>query len=284
MNNDTKFVFFGTPEFAIDTLEELKKAGFIPALIITAPDRPAGRGQKLTPPPVKIWAEKNKIQFLQPENLDKNFSFKLSTFNFQLAVVASYGKILPKEILEISEHSALNVHPSLLPRHRGASPVVGTILSGDRQTGVTIMLMDEKMDHGPILSQETIQLDGDEKASTLEKILAGLGGELLVKTIPSWIHGELQAQEQDHNKATFTNKIKKEDGLINLDDDPELNWRKFRAYDVWPGTYFFATKGGKKIRVIIKDAKLEDKEFKIKKVLPEGRKEMNYEDFLRNLK
>ena len=150
------FAFFGTDEFSVIILEELKNAGLLPARIVTATDKKMGRGMRLTPPPVKLWAQKNNISFLQPEKLDDGFFFELSTCNLQLFIVASYGKIIPKKILDIPTHSSLNVHPSLLPLYRGPSPLETQILDGAGETGVTIMKMDEEMDHGPILAQREL--------------------------------------------------------------------------------------------------------------------------------
>jgi len=276
------FIFWGTDEFSVTVLEELKKAGFIPALVVTAPDKRQGRGMKLTPPPAKVWAEKNSIKFLQPQKLDSDFSFQLSAFNsgrtgFQLFVVASYGKILPKEILDIPKHGTLNIHPSLLPLFRGPSPIQSQILKNTRMVGVTIMLMDEKIDHGPIVAQGAVPMS-DPLPSTpeLETVLARAGGKLLAKTIPGWIAGNIDKQEQNHKASTYTKQIKKEDGLVDIEkEDPEMLYRKFRAYDPWPGIYFF--QNGKRIKIT--NAKFENREFVVKGVIPEGKQEMSYLDF-----
>jgi len=275
--------FFGTPEFAVTILDQLKKNNILPSLIVTAPDKPKGRKLILSAPPVKKWALENTIDIAQPTKLDKDFVETINAHSWDLFIVAAYGLIIPQNVLDIPHKGSLNVHPSLLPKFRGASPIESSILGGATETGVTIMLIDEKMDHGPLLSQLIIPMKGDENASELEMTLAELGGELLAKTIPSWIHGELQEQAQIHDKATFTKKMTKEDGLIDLNDDPTMNYRKIRAYKIWPGTYFFVEKNGKKIRVIIKDASIEKEELCIHKVLPEGKKEMKYEDFLKGL-
>ncbi|OGZ10210.1 MAG: methionyl-tRNA formyltransferase [Candidatus Lloydbacteria bacterium RIFCSPHIGHO2_02_FULL_51_22] len=274
------FAFFGTDEFSVIILEELKNAGLLPARIVTATDKKMGRGMRLTPPPVKLWAQKNNISFLQPEKLDDGFFFELSTCNLQLFIVASYGKIIPKKILDIPTHSSLNVHPSLLPLYRGPSPLETQILDGAGETGVTIMKMDEEMDHGPILAQRELGQVSSFKfqvatCTELHDALAHLGGALLAETIPKWLAGEITPQEQEHEKATYTKKITKADGLISLDDDAEKNYRKFRAYTPWPGLYFFHND----LRVKITDAGLEDGKFVIKKVIPAGRREMRYEDF-----
>lgn len=275
------FIFWGTSSFSVGVLEALKESGILPDSIITAPDKPKGRKLIITPPPVKIWAQENNIPFLQPEKFDDALAYDLRTMNYGLFIVASYGKIIPKPILDIPKYGSLNVHPSLLPKLRGASPIQSAILLEDT-TGVTIMLLDDKMDHGPIVAQKEVPISPwPLKASLLEKILAYEGGKLLGKIIPKWISGEITAQEQDHAKATYTKKFTKEDGLIDLSGDPVVNFRKIQAFDVWPKAYFFTERHGKRIRVTITDAELIDGKLVIKKVLPEGKKEMGYEDFLR---
>lgn len=275
-----KIVFFGTSDFSVFALEELKKTGFTPTLAVTAPDKPKGRGLKLAPPPVKAWAEKNGVAFLQPKKLNDELYHKLKTDDYGLFVVASYGKILPKEILSVPKYGALNVHPSLLPLYRGASPVQSQIVDGVSETGVTVIKMDEEMDHGPIVTQKAAPMPKPlPNAEELEMLLARLGGKLLAETIPKWVAGNITPREQDHERATYTKKITKEDGLINPNDGDALKYRKFRAFSPWPGAYFFAERGGKKIRVKVTDAALEDDAFQIKKVIPEGKKETAYGAF-----
>jgi len=272
--NKPNFVFFGTPDIAVTVLEVLKEEGFVPTHIVTAPDRPAGRGMKMTPPPVKAWATKNNIRVLQPENLDDSFIDVLRETRADVFVVTAYGKILPKNLLDLPTHGSLNVHPSLLPKYRGASPIESQILADDRQTGVTIMLMDEQMDHGPLLAQTQVELeDWPPKIGDLYEALGYEGGKLLAYVLPRFVAGEIEAIPQNHKEATFCKKIKKEDGHIELDDDPYTNYLKFRAYERWPRTYFF-TKDGK--RAVISDGKYENGELVIKKVIPEGKKETPY--------
>ena len=273
--------FFGTPEFSVKILEKLKKEGFTPSLIIVTPDKPKGRKMLLTPPPTKIWAEKNNLPVLQPTKLkDENFLNKLKETEWDLFIVASYGKIIPQEVLDIPKYQTINVHPSLLPRLRGASPMQSAILT-EEKTGMTIMLMDAEMDHGPILMQKILETSKwPIKITELEEKLAKLGGELLTKTIPLWIKGEIKPQEQNHDKATYIDKINRQESFIDFDKNPEKNYRKILALQNYK-PYFFAERNGKKIRVIIKDAKLEEGELIITRVLPEGKKEMDYEDFLR---
>ena len=151
VHDASKFVFFGTPRFAVIVLDELKAAGLVPSLIVTAPDKPAGRGMRLTPPPVKIWAQENKVTYMQPERLsDATYHLKPNTY--ALGVLAAYGKIIPRSLVEALPRGILNVHPSLLPKYRGSSPIQSQILADDRDVGVSIMLLDEKMDHGPIVT------------------------------------------------------------------------------------------------------------------------------------
>lgn len=277
------FIFWGTSSFSIGVLDALKEGGVIPDVIITAPDKPRGRKLIVTPPPVKLWAEENKIPFLQPEILDDAFTSTLKANSYKLFLVASYGKIIPKPVLDIPKHGSLNVHPSLLPKLRGASPIQSAILSEDT-TGVTIMLLDDKMDHGPIVAQKEIPITPwPPKASILEKTLAYEGGKLLGEIIPSWVAGEIAVREQNHTKATYTKKFTKEDGLIGLSGDPIMNFRKIQAFDVWPKAYFFTQRHSKKVRVAVIDAEIIENKLVIKKVLPEGKKEMNYQDFLRGV-
>ncbi|MFA5831044.1 MAG: methionyl-tRNA formyltransferase [Candidatus Paceibacterota bacterium] len=282
MKNDTiPFIFFGTPDFAVGVLNEMEKNGFLPSLVVTAPDKPRGRKLVITPPPAKVWAEKRGIPVFQPAKPDESAVSKLKAGNPKLFIVAAYGKIIPKSILEIPESGILNVHPSLLPKLRGAAPIQTSILTEDK-TGVTIMRIDEEMDHGPIVAQEEFSgLPWPPRASELQNALAKIGGRMLSEILPKYIRGEITAIPQEHEKATYTKKLQKEDGLLDLSDDAEKNFRKIRAFDAWPRAYFFRESRGKKIRVIVTDAEINDKKLVIKKVLPEGQNEMDYAEFLR---
>lgn len=289
-NKNVKFVFWGNSEFSVLILDGLKEKGFLPSFVVTEKDKPKGRGLKFQANPVKVWAEKNKFPALTPEKLDSNFMQALQETKCDIFIAASYGKILPKKILDIPKHGVLNVHPSLLPKYRGSSPVQSAILNNDKVTGVSVILLDEKMDHGPIIGIRKYELrimNVEKKslnAGELEKKLGEIGGELLAEIIPKWIAGEIKPVPQDESEAIYTKKIKKGDGLIDLKDNPFRNFLKIQAFQGWPGAYFFAAHGGKKIRVIVKSARFSDDVLKIERVLPEGRKEMNYEDFLRGLK
>ena len=208
--NNIKYVFFGTPEFAIIILEKLIKSGLEPQAVFRDPKESAS---------VLI----EKLEHLKPD----------------LAVIAAYGKILPKEILNIPRHGFINVHPSLLPKYRGASPIQYAILNGDKETGVTIMKIDEKMDHGKIISNIKYQISKLDTYESLSKKLAELGAELLIKTIPGYISGKIKPVEQEHKKATYTKIIKKEDGKIDWTKSALEIERMTRAYYPWPSAYTY---------------------------------------------
>ncbi len=291
--NSLKSVFFGTPRFSTLVLDRLKEKDITPTLIVTAPDSPSGRKLILTPPEVKVWAEEHGVPIIQPKALDDNTLAEIWNTDWDIFIVVAYGKILPKDILDLPKYKTLNVHPSLLPKYRGASPVASQILSDDRKTGVTVMLMDEEVDHGPILTQASIEIDEGEwppRKRILEEMLASEGGELLAETIPKWIEGDLTLEPQNEALATYTKKITKKDGEISLEDNPRKNFLKIRAYDEWPGAYFFTHSSSasssareKHTRVKITDAEYDQKgdTLIIKRVIPEGKREMPYDDFLR---
>ena len=281
-----KIAFFGTPKFAVTILEELKKAGIVPALCLTAPDKPQGRGLTLTPPPVKIWAQENNIKVIQPETLKKPEQItELTNKSWDLFIVAAYGKIIPENILNIPARKTLNVHPSMLPKFRGPAPIEAAILADDSDIGVSIMRLDPEMDHGPIVAREKMPIEKwPIPAPALEDTAAHFGGALLAKIIPDWIAGKITEKEQDHTKATYCKKTTKADGLIDLTANPRQNYLKICAYSGWPDTYFFKEHGGKKIRVSIRKVTYENNELIIESVVPEGRSEMSYLDFLRGIK
>lgn len=280
--HNTASAFFGTSRFAVYTLEALENAGLLPDIVVTAPDKPAGRGLELKASPVKEWALERALPVLQPESLKKESEALdlLKNSEWDLFIVSAYGKLLPKEILEVPRKGTLNVHPSLLSKFRGASPIESQILADEKDVGVTIMLMDEEMDHGPIVAQASVTPEAwPLKATLLEEMLGTIGGELLAESIPVWMEGGITPEEQNHAQATFTRKIEKADGEISLSGDAYQNYLQYCAYDGWPGTYFFVEKNGKKIRVKITDATYENGAFASLKVIPEGKKEVNYKDF-----
>ncbi len=247
-NNNKRIIFFGTPEFASFVLEKMALTEFKPIAVFTALDKPLGRKQILTPPIVKKTAEKYQIPVYQLKSL-KNDEAKEKTLSLKpdLFIVAGYGIILPKNILEIPILGALNIHPSLLPKYRGASPIQNAILNKESETGVTIMLMDEEIDHGPIITQKKITLK-EENYQELEKKLAYLGVDLLIKILPNWLTKKIVPIPQKHRDATFTKQIKKEDGKINWHQSAGQIKQMFKAYQLWPGVYTYF--GEKIIKII----------------------------------
>jgi len=266
-----RIVFFGTPQLGVQVLEKLILTGFKPVAVVTREDKPAGRGQKSTPPPVKIIAEKYKICVLQPKKLKDNQEIisNLKNFSPDLFIVAAYGRIIPREILDIPKYGTLNVHPSLLPKYRGASPIQSAILNGDEETGVTIILLDEELDHGPIIAQEKVPITKTETTQSLTEKLGKLGAKLLADIIFDWIEGKIKPRNQNHKKATFTKILTKEDGYIDLSNPPSP--KKFnlmvRAFYPWPGTW---TKWQNKIIKFLPENLIQ----------PEGKKPMTIKEFL----
>jgi len=271
-DNKLNFVFFGTSEEAIYTLDALGLKGITPRLIVTAPDRPAGRHHMITPPLAKKWAEEHGVSVFQPEKIDSAAIEIIRKEKADIFVVVGYGRILPKALIDIPKYKTVNIHTSLLPRYRGPTPIEGPIFAGDKETGVSIIVIDTEVDHGPIIVQEKYPLTGNETTPELTRILFTRGGELLASILSDWIEGKIKPKEQDHSQATYTKKLKKEDGLINLQGDATKNYNKFRAYTSWPRTFFF--KNNK--RIIITDATLENGKFVIKKIIPENGKETIY--------
>ena len=286
-----RIAFFGTPDVAVHVLSSLKAAGIVPTLIVAAPDRPAGRGLRTTPPPASQWAHAEGVDVVQPEKISAEFIGELQNSEWDLFIVAAYGQILPKTLLAIPRKGTLNVHPSLLPKLRGASPIETAILTDAKDAvGVTIMLMDDKMDHGPIVSQARVELEEwPPSARVLRALLSSEGGNLLAETIPEWVAGSITPEEQDHANATFSKKFEKGDAEIDLPAEGhasrEEGWKNFlkiRAFDTSPRAFFFKEQNGKKIRVIVTDAEFENGTLKITRVIPEGKKEMPYAAFLKS--
>jgi methionyl-tRNA formyltransferase len=276
MKDKICFAFFGTSHIAEHVLDALAVSGFLPLLVVTIPAKPKGRGLEVTPTAAEKWAKVRNIPVSYTwEEFEKN--------TWDVAVIVDYGKIVPKRIIDIPRRGFLNVHPSLLPRLRGASPIRSAILQNENPTGITLMQIDDKMDHGPIIAQKKIEIPNwPVKNSELERILMTEGGALLSQVLPHWVKNEIDAHEQNHDLATFCEKIEKEDGLLDLAADPYKNLLKIRAYEGWPGTFTFFEKGGKKMRVKIIDAHIKNSALVLDRIIPEGRKEMDYADFLRS--
>jgi len=239
MKQQKKIIFMGTPQLAALALERLIASGeWAPGLVVTQSDKPTGRGHVLAPPPVKILAERHNIAVWQPEKLkDQKLIQDIRQWEPHCIVVAAYGKLIPKEILDIPPYGILNIHPSLLPRWRGPSPVATAILEGDRETGVTMMLLDEGMDSGPVLAQERIPVGPADTTAELSKKLFSLGAELLLATLPKWFSGDITPKAQNERHVTFSQLLEKKDGMVTVEDDAGRIERMVRALYPWPGAY-----------------------------------------------
>ncbi len=234
---DTRIVFMGSPDFALPTLRALVE-NYRVVGVVTQPDRPAGRGRELQPPPVKKLAQELSLPVMQPQRLkDPQAMEQLKAWAPDLIVVAAFGQILRPDTLDLPQHGCLNVHASLLPRWRGAAPINAAILHGDEQTGVTIMKMDPGLDTGPILSMSEIPIAPNETARSLSPKLAQLGADLLSETLPAYLRGELTPHPQDDARATYAPMLKRADGELDFNEAAEALARRVRAFDPWPGTY-----------------------------------------------
>jgi methionyl-tRNA formyltransferase len=285
-----KYVFFGTPRFAEIVLKGLIDADMLPVAVVCNPDRPVGRKKVVTPPPTKMLAisASSDIDIIQPEKIDENFINRLRALEPDFFVVAAYANILPQAVLDIPRLGALGVHPSLLPRYRGASPIQSVILAGEPMTGVTIYIMDEKTDHGGILARETLT-EEDIKSHPLlitglsyldlEEKLAQLGAQLLIKKIPAFIAGALQPKPQDESQATFTKKFTTQDGFVDEKDlaaamsggDAVMTKKiiqKIHALNPEPGVW--TMHDGKRLKLL--DAELRDGKLQLLETQLEGKK------------
>lgn len=242
-------VYFGTPEFAVPPLEALAGACLVPALVVSQPPRRAGRKQHMRQPPVARWAVERGLELAQPERVDASeFVDRLRALEPAVAVVVAFGQIFPRELLALPAHGCVNLHASLLPRHRGAAPVQAAIAAGDTVTGVTTMRMDEGLDTGPILLARELPIGPRERAGNLAERLAVAGGELLVETLRGLAAGEIEPVPQDEARATYARRLEKADGRIDWSLPAEAIERRLRAYDPWPGC--FTLYDGERIKIL----------------------------------
>jgi len=234
-----KIVFFGSPSPALPSLKKLLESGHKVELVVTQPDRPKGRGKRLAPPPIKKLAMELDIPCIQPDKIRKDPSALQAIQNIQpdLIVVVAYGQIIPASIIYLPKYNSVNLHFSLLPKYRGASPVQWTLLRGENKTGLTIFKLNEKMDEGDILSQDGVDIYPGENASELGARLAKIGAALLVKTISQV--DKIKHVKQDRSQATYAPKVKKEDGRINWEKDALYIDRQVRAFYPWPSAFAF---------------------------------------------
>lgn len=281
-----KIVFFGTPQLAVPIVEALYQAKGIKLLAcVTQPDRPVGRKKIMTPSAVKIWAEKKKIPVLTPTAFDKEFYDELFSISpkFDLIVLAAYGLILPRKLLALPKKGALCLHPSLLPQYRGASPVQATLMNGDNETGLTIFKMDEKMDHGPIVSQFKERVQPDETAEVLYSRLFQLGAEELATMLPAYLEGRIKLRRQDDDQATYTQILTRNDGRINWHKAPAEIERFIRAMTPWPGAWTMVelTQAGRRPlqkRMKVLSARLEQDNLVLDQVQLEGKTPVSWKE------
>jgi methionyl-tRNA formyltransferase len=229
-----KVVFFGSPDFAIPSLVSIHKEYDIVG-VVTQPDRPAGRGKVITPSPIKVIAQQYGLPILQPNRLkDPGVVEQLLSWNADFYIVAAFGQIFRKNILEIPKFGLINVHASLLPRWRGAAPIQAAIIAADKLTGITIMKLDEGIDTGDFLTQQKVEIDPNETTGELSDRLSKVGADLLVKTLPDYFNGRISLVHQNEQDATYAGMIHKEDAILDLNEPAELLCRKVRAYQPWP--------------------------------------------------
>lgn len=234
-----RVLFAGTPEFALASLRALVDSGTKPAAVLTQPDRPAGRGKKLTPSPVKQFATDQGIEVLQPATLrNPEIVSILQALRPDVLIVAAYGLILPQEVLDIPTHGCLNVHASLLPRWRGAAPIQAAILQGDSETGISLMKMTAGLDCGPVYVTEALAIGDDETAGELHDRLADLGGSSLVQHLAAILEGGIEPVEQDESQTVYAPKIDKRDAVIDWRRSAQELRRLVRAYNPVPGAWF----------------------------------------------
>lgn len=244
-----RIVFMGTPDFAVSPLEQLVQKSYQVVAVYTQPDRPAGRGRAPAPTPVKIVAQANKLKVVQPASFKEPGAIdQMAVLQPDVAVVAAYGLILPQSVLDMPKYGCINIHPSLLPKYRGASPVASAILAGDAVTGVTFMLLDAGMDTGPILVQEKVPISPQDTTGILTTRLSQVAARRLLDVLEQWVRGEIKPQPQNEAEATYSKRISKEDGEIDWRLSAVAVWRRVRAFQPWPGGYTFWQ--GKRLEII----------------------------------
>ncbi len=276
-----KYAFWGTGPLAESVLYSLYKNNLAPSIVITKPDSKVGRKQEVISPKIKTWCDIKGIKVYQPENLKDNEELKEMLKDFDMSIIASYGKIIPEGILNMPRLGFLNVHPSMLPLYRGPSPIESQLLTGAKEIGLSLIKIDKEMDHGPILLQSRLSIDDKDNSHTVEIKSGQLGGEMLSQIFEAYTEGHLLAKEQNHELATYCKFINKADGEIKLEENIETIKNKFRAYTPWPGIFFMHIHNENNIRVKVSEISFEaeDIDTLIQKVIPEGKSEMTFESF-----
>jgi len=303
-NNNIKIVFMGTPIFAVTILRALLEANFNIVSVFTRPDRKTGRNQELQKSDVKVIAENYNLPVIEMEKINDEFLEKVTSLKPDVIVVAAYGSILPKAVLDIPKYGSINVHASLLPSFRGPSPIQNALLRGEKETGITIMRMDEGIDTGDILAQEKIEIDENETLVELYEKLANLGAKLLIDTIPRFINGEIKPVVQDNAHSTICELIEKSDGHVSWSESARNIYNCYRAFTPWPGLFTFWEKSGTLMRMKLNKIGIDPKEEKahhlgevfadndnilvragdgciiLKEVQPEGKTNMDIKSFI----
>ena len=267
-----RIIFMGTPDFALPSLKTLLDSEHTVAAVITQPDRPKGRGQHLTPPPVKVMAEAAGVPVRQPQKMkDPAFLADLTHLNPDLIVVVAFGRILPPSILQTPSQGCINVHASLLPQYRGAAPIAWAIIHGKKQTGITTIQMDEGLDSGAILLQETTEIIPSDTAGTLGIRLSEIGARVLLKTVDGIVTGTLKPIPQDHTQVTFAPLLDKDQGRVNWSLSANEISNVVRGFDPWPTAYTFYHKDRWKLwNAAARDVAVKEKPGTILKVGKEG--------------
>lgn len=285
-----KIAFFGTPKIAAEILESLAKTKFRPQLVVTGADTQAGRGKKIKSNPTKEIAQKFNIQTIEPGNLNsQKFIAEFKSFEPDVAILVAFGKIIPDKVLTIPKFGFINVHPSLLPKYRGPSPIISAILNGDKTTGATIIALDSDLDHGPIIAQGELPISETDTHDSLATKIANVGSKLIIETLPEYLDQNVTPQAQDHDAATYTEKITKQNGKIDLENppNPQTLDRMVRAYYPWPTVWTEIE--GKRIKLLpnssIKLSNLPRRQAGYQSnnlflIQPEGKKPMTIKEFL----
>ncbi len=295
-----KIAFLGTPEFVVPIFKELVAASITPFLVITQPDESVGRKKVLTPPPVKVWAQENSYTVEQPAS-KKELTAIIEKYQPDVCVLVAFGQIVPQAALDAIPHGIINIHPSLLPKYRGPSPIQSALLNGDTQIGVTIMKLDAEMDHGPVLVQEVIEVGSNDDNISLHEKAGKLGAQLIAKVLPEYIDGLLIPSAQDDSQATYCEMIARQDGELDWALSATALFNRYRAFQPWPGvfTYFY----GKRLKIVKmtllqaipeplepgKVVQIQDEivvgtsagAIELKRVQIEGKPEMDIQDFVR---
>lgn len=280
MNNSKKNIaFFGTPDFVCDFLDVLHTTPYAPSCIITGPEVQKGRGMKFHNPLPKIWADKYGIPVLQPKRLDDSFFETLSEQKWDLFIVIAYGKILPEKLINLPTHKTINLHYSLLPAYRGASPVEQSILHGDTETGISIQQMEYTLDTGPLLYVEKMPISEHDTTATLRGKLNRRAQEIFIPFLDDLFLGTITPKAQSDTGVSYCTKIKKEDGLLDDTHTDQEKWRKYRAYTPWPGVWHNVEKNNTFIRVKIKEAQYENGVFTPTILVPENTNPLSKKEY-----